>query len=278
MKLLKYSMENQEGNEMNIEVETDKRVNIYALWQGRQIILCKAKEKYSEIDGEKWICLWPSKSDETKMIKNDPPTEPTQFLLSAEGRNYLNQIYRQDKTNNFIAKVEYVPINGRKKELWEELEKIGEFVLWDKEKGPMKYFQGKGNQYIAIYQVFALKYSIREEDTVPDKHGKLRTHYKILNETASKDILDNLKNIRPILSPEDFEKRKNSILEIIKKYPSEIYIRKYEHKYLNHNFKERNLNQEASETKYCIYCGIKLISEANYCYKCGKKQHMGSDK
>lgn len=262
---------------MNIEIETDKRVNIYALWEGKQIILCKSKEKHSEINGEKWICLWPSKSDEQKMIKNDLPTEPTQFLLSNEGRKYLNQIYRQDKQNNFIAKVEYVPINGRKKELWEELEKISEFVLWDKEKGPMKYFQGKGNQYIAIYRIFAIKYSIREEDTVPDKHGKLRTHYKVLNETASKNVFDNIINIRPILSDEDFNNRRNSIIEILKKYPSEVYIRKYEHKYLNQNFKEQNMTHEASVIKYCIYCGVKLISEANYCNKCGKKQPIGSE-
>ena len=68
---------------------------------------------------------------------------------------------------------------------------------------------------------------------------------------------------------------KNLILDVIKKYPPEIHVRRYEHKpILKNNFTEVNHKQEHSDLsiKYCFNCGTKLIYEANYCIKCGKKQ------
>ena len=65
------------------------------------------------------------------MLEKETPTEATEFMLSDEGINFLKLIYREDRKNNFIAKVGYVRINGRNRELWQELKTIGEFTLWE---------------------------------------------------------------------------------------------------------------------------------------------------
>lgn len=264
-------------NQMEIVVETDKRVNIYALWEGKQIILCKETDKYTHINGERWIGLWPSVSliDQLKMLEKETPIEATEFMLSDNGINYLKQIYREDRKNNFIAKVDYVRINGRNRELWNELNDVGEFTLWDIDKGPVKYYEKKGNHLLSIYRIYKIGYVIDRKDIVPDKNGNLPSYNKKLNEFASKSIIDDLKNAKSILSDEDFNRRKKLILDVIKKYPPEIGVRRYEHKPIfKNNSPEVNQKQEQSDLslKYCFNCGIKLISEANYCIKCGKKQ------
>lgn len=258
---------------MKIEVETDKRINIYRLWEGRQIILCKEQNKYSQINAEEWICLWPSRSKENQMIKREKPIEPVEFLPSIEGNNYLKQIFWENRKNNYIAKVVYFPINGRKRELWENLEKIGEFVLWDIDLGPMKYFEKKGSQYLAIYRVYEINYTIKTEDIIPDKKGNLPAYFKRLNEKASNIIIENLEFAKPVLTDQEFKKRNESILEVIKDYPPNVHKRKYKHKSPNKiNLEELNQKKTNLSVKYCIFCGEKLPYEAIYCYSCGKMQ------
>ena len=56
---------------MQIKVETDKRINIYAIWSGKQIILCKGHKKSSHFPNKDWIVLWPSTNRENKMFKKE---------------------------------------------------------------------------------------------------------------------------------------------------------------------------------------------------------------
>ncbi|MDD4353983.1 MAG: hypothetical protein PHN56_06015, partial [Candidatus Nanoarchaeia archaeon] len=69
----------------SIKIETDKRINIYNIWSGKQLILCKGQRRLTQFNGKNWVLFWPSKSNESQMstsYKNDVDTE---FCPSSEG-------------------------------------------------------------------------------------------------------------------------------------------------------------------------------------------------
>lgn len=257
-------------NATQVHVETDKKLNIYALWQGAQILLCKGKEKSSIINGEKWVCLWPSRAPLFGSAVTDKSS--TEFKRSPKGDAFWAETENADMPNSYVAKVEYVPINGKLRGIWEELEKIGEFELWDIDQGPMKYFSNKGKNYLAIYQVFKLSgFRLGAADTVADKHGNLRTHYKKLTEKASQGLQEVLKDRVPVIPVEVFEKRRNQIIEIAKKYPAVPGVTVYRRR----GAIEKNIpdfSPMLKDRKFCIYCGKSLVLEAVYCSQCGKRQ------
>lgn len=257
-------------NHLEVNVETDKKLNIYALWQGTQILLCKGKEKSTIINGEKWVCLWPGRAPLLGSTTTDK--SPTEFKRSPKGNALWAEIENSDIPNSYVARVEYIPINGKQRAIWEELEKIGEFELWDIDQGPMKYFTNKGRNYIALYQVFKLKgFHLKADDTVADKHGNLRTHYKKLTEKASELLKEALKARTPIIPAEVFKKRRDQIMEIARKYPAVPGVTLYRRKAtLEKN--ETSFSTIPRDRKFCVYCGKSLVLDAVYCSQCGKKQ------
>ena len=44
---------------MNIAVETDKRINVYRIWEGKQLILCKQRRKKTRFNDKDWVIMWP---------------------------------------------------------------------------------------------------------------------------------------------------------------------------------------------------------------------------
>lgn len=268
----------KEESTMFINVETDKRANIYALWEGKQIILCKKQQKRTLISSEDWVGLWPTQSGEIQMLRHETPYKSVDFALSNKGLDYLKEIYNTHCENKYIAKVEYIPIDGKQIELWEDLYNTGEFVLWDLELGPYKYFENSKQDYLAIYRVYNIDYEIKEAD-VREKDGRLSSYHKKLNEDASRIVVKNLADARPVLSDADFESRRSKILETVNKYPPKRREYKPSYRYIS----ERNMSSgrvfdevmpktTSLEHKYCIYCGTKLHPDANFCHSCGKKQ------
>jgi len=264
-----------EVSKMRIEVETDKRINIYKIWGGMQLILCKNSSKYTAHGNKKWILFWPSTSDERTMLRQMQYSEkvkrPTEFLPSKKGFNYLRKIVNADKPNEFIAEVEYIKVNGLSQRLWNELRENGEFNLWDIQKGPLKYFRIKDSQFIAIYRVYKIPLQISREDIVPDSNGNLPSYHKRLNETKSDKIFELIKKFEPIMPAEEFNKRRKRILETIQKT-------RFDPRYNFQN--EFSYNKDGIKThddmkyKICIYCGEKLPAIARYCKNanCGKEQ------
>ena len=256
---------------MEIEVETEKKINIYALWEGKQIMLCKGKPKSTEINGVEWICLWPGRAP----IYRPDISEPTEFGPSPVGSEYLADIDRREirgpiHKNEFIAKVEYIGINGKNRKLWEELEAQGHFIYWDIDNGPMKYFANKGKNYIAIYQVYRVPgFSIKESSLVPDANGNLRTHYKRLTPETSQELASRMGGIEEVIRTGDFNTKRDEIRAIAAKYPPVPAVSVYTRR----NTPGIKSHEETGPLnfKFCIHCGAKLPAEAAYCYKCGQQ-------
>lgn len=248
---------------MKIEVETDKRVNVYALWSGKQILLCKKRPMKTLINGEDWVGLWPTKSGESQMLNRDLPERSVDFKLSDVGYNYFTNIYNEYSKNKYIAKVEYYQIDGTQLSLWQDLYDAEEFTLWDIKLGPYKYFKsGKRKNFLAMYRVYEIDIEI-EESNLRDKNNKLPSYNKKLSEEKSQEIINNLSNAKPVLSDSEFEERKNKILKIIE--PTKIDT-------TTKNFEDIDFQPTSLENKYCIFCGVELPYEAIYCYGCGREQ------
>ena len=260
---------------MKIEIETDKRVNVYALWSGKQILLCKKRPMKTLINGEDWVGLWPTKGGESQMRNRDLPERSVDFALSDIGYNYFTNIYDEYPKNKYIAKVEYHQIDGTQLPLWQELKDIEEFMLWDIELGPYKYFKsGKRKNFLAMYRVYEIDNEIKESD-IRDKNNIL-PRIKKLSEEKSQKIINNLSNAKPVLSDSEFEGRKNQILKIIEKYQPMVFKNQiFEPIKIDttaKDFDEIDFKPNYLENKYCIFCGVDLPYEAIYCYSCGREQ------
>jgi hypothetical protein len=211
---------------MQIKVETDKRINIYAIWSDKQIILCKEHKRSSHFHNKDWIVLWPSTNRENRMLKKEIPIQSTDFLLSQKGYEYLKTIIdkKQVMKNCYIAEVEYVEINGNKEILWENLRDKNEFVLWDIHSGPLKYFKSKLKHYLAFYRVYKLPEDIFpdiiSDNIVKNKNGKMPGHNsKKLTENISGNIINSVNKFVPIMDDNEYNRRKQQIINIIKGKP-----------------------------------------------------------
>lgn len=263
---------------MKINVETDKRTNVYNLIEGKQIILCKKQKKRTPIGGDDWVGLWPTMSGEDLMLRRERPSRNVDFILSDKGLEYLREIHYSHRKNKYMAKVEYIPIDGKQRRLWERLEEINEFVLWDIDFGPMRYFENSNQNYLAIYRVYEISYEIKEAD-IRDRNGHLSSYHKKLDEDASHIIVENLTNAKPVLSDADFESRRSKILEIANEYPPGRREYRPQYRHISERnitptrvFEEVEPKATSVEHKYCIYCGTKLHLDAKYCHSCGKMQ------
>ncbi len=265
---------------MKIEVETDKRINVNALWSGKQIILCKKRPIKTLINGGDWVGLWPTKNGESQMKHRNLPVESGDFALSDAGYDYFQNIYDEYPKNEYIAKVEYYQIDGTQLLLWQELNDTDEFMLWDIELGPYKYFKsGKRKNFLAIYRVYKIDDEIKESDLRNESNTLPR--YKKLSEEKSQKIINNLSNAKPVLSDSEFEERKNKILKIIENYQPMVFKNRIFNKIeltkrdnTTKYFEEIDLKQNSLENKYCIFCGVELPYEAIYCYRCGREQYV----
>lgn len=273
---------------MNLEIETDKRLNVYRIWSGKQLVLCKNQTKSIPFNGKNWVILWPTIKGENGMLRRNIPTEQTDFLPSDKGFEYLKSIQGKTISNCFIAQVEYHEINGKSINLWKRLEANNEFELWDLVIGPIKYFKKKNRQLLAIYRIFKMPHSINVTDIIPDRNGNLPTYHKKLNSELSQTIMNSVSQFEPIISDNEFLERKRRILDIIKETRYDppyipkndlndnrtVQIEPYVQKDIRTETRLNDLdNQESKfdENKYCIYCGHKLPMIAMFCSRCGKK-------
>ena len=264
---------------MKIEVETDKRVNVYALWSGKQILLCKKRPMKTLINKEDWVGLWPTKSGEGQMLNRDLPEKSVDFALSGDGYKYFTDIYNEYPKNKYIAKVKYYQIDGTQLSLWQDLYDAEEFTLWDIKLGPYKYFKsGKRKNFLAMYRVYEIDNEIKEFN-IRDQNNKLPSYNKKLSEEKSQEIINNLSNAKPVLSDSEFEERKNKIFKIIENYQPMAYKNKIFKKIeptkidtTTKDFDDIDFKPTSLENKYCIFCGVELPYEAIYCFGCGREQ------
>lgn len=290
-----------------IKGETDKRINIYRIWDGKQLILCKNSNKArTRVNNKDWVVLFPtiSVNDEKRMMYEEHATQNTDFDLSDAGVQYLRTIWNEPREISYIAEVEYIPINGRSRRLWDELKKMHEFELWNIDNGPLKYFRKKDRQFIAIYKVFSMPFSInRKKDQVPDINGNEKRKKQLTPEISEK-IFRSISQFKPIVDEDEFQKRRETILKLIRETRNDIpdrIIPKKINNELNKDYEPTNTTDFVNQTseikinnetnnkliksenilsktdneqtkKYCIFCGTELLTIAIYCSNCGKKQ------
>jgi len=191
---------------MIVKGETDKYINIYALSIGDQILLCK-----SIIGGmPKKVFLWGTPGEKG-------------FKLSYRGVQYKKKLPKFEFfQHRYVASVDYYPINGNNRELWEKLAEAHEFELWDIDNGPLKYYEKKpvGTHCLALYAVEELDVVIEREDIV--RYGyppKLPPHNTKRLTKAGIEKVNNAKRedifIKYRGDKDEFRKRKGNILKII---------------------------------------------------------------
>lgn len=295
-------------DKIRIKGETDKRVNIYRIWDGKQLILCKNSDtRKTHFNNKDWVVLFPaiSQNDEKRMIYGEPAIQKTDFVLSDAGKQYLGTILNESREIKYIAEVEYVRVNGLSRRLWESLEKIHEFELWDIDNGPLKYYVGKNQQFIAIYRVYVMSFNIdRMRDQDLDINGNQQRKKQLTSEVSEK-IFNSISRLTPIVDDEAFQKRREAILKIIRETrydsPDMAICKKIktdnnegykivdtinsahqtsETKIINDmNYGDSNNSEDnpkkiedEQNKKFCIFCGTELMKIAIFCSRCGKKQ------
>lgn len=180
---------------------SDEVINIRALQQGKQISLCKTHEKTNN-----YVFLVPKSSFESDF-------EPSEI-----GRKLMGGHIGED-TTKYVAKIEYLHnIPGKSKGFWQDLYDEKEFNLWDIEKGPWEYFDRSKRQKMIlwIFRVYEMPFEIKVKEDFT-RH-MLNSH--IINLETLKRIQSGFNNgeFRPVLTDNEFERRKNKIMEIARKW------------------------------------------------------------
>jgi predicted type IV restriction endonuclease len=179
---------------------SDEVINIKALQNGKQIILCKTQEKKNN-----YIFLLPKTS-----FKSD-------FTPSEIGRKLMVGPIEKE-TTKYVAKIEYLSIPGKDKKFWQELYEEQEFNLWVIDEGPWKYFtrSSKHKMLLWIFRVYEMPFEIK----VGMDFTRHMTSAKLTNQGTLKRIQSGFDNseFTAVLTDDEFEKRKKKITEIARKY------------------------------------------------------------
>jgi hypothetical protein len=179
---------------------SDEVINIKALQNGIQIILCKTHEKANH-----YIFLIPKTSYQSD------------FEPSERGKQLMKDSIDKD-TTKYVAKIEYLPIPGKNKKFWQELYNEKEFDIWNPDQ-PYKYFSRskKSKMLLWILRVFEMPFEIRiGKDFSREPMGNA----KISNSETLKRIQSGFDKgeFKPVQEDDEFERRKKKIMEIARKY------------------------------------------------------------
>lgn len=181
---------------------SDEVINIRALQNGKQIILCKTTERSSH-----YIFLV-AKSSFT-----------SDFKPSEEGRKLMHKPIIESEIIRHVAKIDYLPIPGRNRDFWQELYDGQEFNLWSIDSGPLKYFSRsqKNKMLLWIFRVYKMPFEMK---TKVDFNPPRMNNTTICNPDTLKRIQSGFDNgeFTPVISSADFERRAARIKEIADKY------------------------------------------------------------
>lgn len=195
-------LESEEKKKFSMGI-SDEVINIRALQNGKQIILCKAHEKST-----RYIFLVAKKSFKSK------------YKESVEGLKLkFSPIVESDITRH-VAKIEYLTIPGNKSSFWQELYDEQEFNLWSIDSGPLQYFNSQQKSHkmlLWIFRVYKMPFEITAK---VDFNPPYMNNTRICNQDTLKRIQSGFDNgeFTPVLSATDFERRDARIKEIAYKY------------------------------------------------------------
>jgi len=183
----------------------DEVINVRALQQGKQIILCKNHEKSNN-----FVFILPK------------TTFKSEFKPSKTGHMLMNGPI-ECNTTKYVAKIEYLPVPGTKKGFWQDLYDEKEFNLWDIEDGPLKYFNGsdRSKMLFWIFRVYEMPFEMKINEDFKPPH---MLNSSIINPDILKKIQSGFNNgdFTPVLTEDEFERRKKKITQIIDKWNGHI--------------------------------------------------------
>jgi len=190
----------KDSDQINItvsDVRRNEQVNIVALSEGKQTILC------SNLTHCKFYALWPMVGDSTR------------FTLSKEGEEYQTRNRRSwdprldTFPRKYIATVyAYSKVRNNTIKYWEDLKNSGLFIYWDPEKGPYKFYLTAKSSEIQMLRVYEV-----DEDLRP--YIKPNAGYKNAPLWTGERFVCMAK---PILSDKEMREQKGIFDNILKKY------------------------------------------------------------
>lgn len=193
------SLSQHEDFEMGI---SDEVINIRALEQGKQIVICRSQKKSNN-----HIFLIPKVSFDSG------------FVPSENGRKLMYNPIEKDTTQYIAEIIEYLPVPGTNRKFWEDLYNEKEFNLWEIDNGPLKFFKesSRNQMFLWIFRVYEMSFKISVDK---DFERSTMNNARICNLDTIKKIQSGFlnKEFKPILTDEEFESRKKKILELTKKY------------------------------------------------------------
>ncbi len=181
---------------------SDEVINIRALEQGKQLVICRSQKKSNN-----HIFLIPKVSFDSD------------FVPSENDRKLMYNPIEKDITQYIAEIVEYLPVPGTNKKFWEELYNEQEFNLWEIDNGPLKFFKesSRNQTFLWIFRVYEMSFKI---SVGKDFERFTMNNAGICNLDTLKKIQSGFSNgeFKPVLTVEEFENRKKKILGLAKKY------------------------------------------------------------
>ena len=173
------------------KVEALDIINYFGLTTGEQIMFCSNRAN------NVIAYLWCFQNKNQK------------YELSQEGLNFFHRNSFSNKSN-FIAELKLIKLAKNDLNMWLELYREKLFPFWNPEKGAYDFNKDSLKQ-IAICRVYKTNQQIVKYDI----NGSF-THRAINNKEKIKQIAD--LQIEPILSDEEYFKREERIMQIVRKY------------------------------------------------------------
>ncbi|MRR28786.1 hypothetical protein EG834_00265 [bacterium] len=178
-------------------------VNIRALQQGKQIIICKADTKTNK-----------------HIFIVSQSTFSSKYKTSKNGRAFEYKPIVEDVRTRYIATLEYMSIPGQKELFWEKLYTMNEFNLWTIKEGPQKYFEDKTKKtkmYLWFFKVYEMTFEITRDVDFTKPHFM---NTKIINDDTLIRIQNGFRNseFTPVLSDNAYDERKKRIIRVVNEY------------------------------------------------------------
>ncbi|MHB1153517.1 MAG: hypothetical protein ACYCWE_15315 [Eubacteriales bacterium] len=201
---------------MNINyVIRDEKTNIYMMTEGAvlypdnaQIFLCK-KEMISENVKKDPVLLDSKKTD-------------ANYKLSVFGLVIKDKI--DSTVGLYAAEIDTeIKINIDANIIKELTRK--HFRVWD-DSAPLKYFDGLNSGYIVIFRVYRLKNKVNEDFLRKGRTGR-NSYFKLYDDILTDYIQIPVSYYSPVLEDSEFNKIKDSIIDILKREETILEFNEY---------------------------------------------------
>jgi len=183
---------------------SDEVININAIIEGKQFVLCKSKELSNK-----------------RIFLVHKSTLKTDFVPSIHAKPY-NHFPEQRDVCKHIAELEFIEIPGKSKKFWDKMFQNTEFDLWEIETGPWLYFTRRKKENSRMYFWIIRAYELSEELYLTkgidnDYKSGAMDNYDLINVNKLNEIQDGFVNqkFKSVIDDEEFKRRKKIIIDAL---------------------------------------------------------------